>query len=563
MALKVSVVDTKPFSGQQPGTSGLRKVTKVFMQPNYTENFVQCTLDAMGNALKGSTLVVGGDGRFYGKETTAKIIQMCAANGVVKVIVAQNGIMSTPAVSCVIRKYKTSGGIILTASHNPGGIDADFGIKFNISNGGPAPASVTEKIYELSQSISQYKVCADLDVDFSATGSHSFTIDGLGNFEVQVIDSVSDYAEFMKEIFDFTAIRGLLTGSGGASKLTVLVNALHGVMGPYVKTILCQELGMDEANAVNCVPLPDFGKGHPDPNLTYAKELVSALRKGVHDFGAAFDGDGDRNMILGKNAFFVSPCDSLAVIAANLDAIPYFRKTGVKGYARSMPTSAALDRVAKVSGKEMFEVPTGWKFFGNLMDAGRLSLCGEESFGTGSDHIREKDGLWAVLAWLSILAVRKQSVEQILKDHWSKYGRNFFTRYDYENCESGPAGQMMTNLENMIGDASTVGKTYSFGGKTFKIAKCDNFAYTDPIDHSVTTKQGIRVIFEDGSRIIYRLSGTGSAGATIRMYIDSYESDASKILEDSQEMLKPLVEIALQISQLRELTGRQEPNVIT
>lgn len=348
-----------------------------------------------------------------------------------------------------------------------------------------------------------------------------------------------------------------------AVNICEILCCLIAVMGPYVNKILCQELGMDVKDAVNCVPLPDFGKGHPDPNLTYAHELVNALEKGAHDLGAAFDGDGDRNMILGKNAFFVSPCDSLAVIAANLDAIPYFRKTGVKGYARSMPTSAALDRVASVNGKEMFEVPTGWKFFGNLMDANRLSLCGEESFGTGSDHIREKDGLWAVLAWLSILAVRKQSVEEILKDHWSKYGRNFFTRYDYENCESAPAEKMIANLEQMIVDPSTVGKSYTYGGKTFKIAKTDNFEYTDPIDQSVSRKQGIRVIFEDGSRIIYRLSGTGSAGATIRLYVDSYESDHERILADSQEMLKPLVEIALQISQLRELTGRQEPNVIT
>lgn len=556
-------MSTKVFDGMQPGTSGLRKSTKVFMQPNYTENFVQCTLTAMGDKLAKSTLAVGGDGRYYGKEATQKIIQMCAANGVAKVIVAQNGVMSTPAVSCVIRKYKTDGGIILTASHNPGGPDADFGIKFNIANGGPAPAGVTEKIFALSKSIAEYHTCPDLHVDISTVGSHHFTINGIGEFDVQIVDTTQDYAELMREIFDFAAIRGLLTGADGRPKLNVLVNALHGVMGPYVTKILCQELGMDSANAVNCVPLPDFGKGHPDPNLTYAHDLVSELKKGVHDFGAAFDGDGDRNMILGKNAFFISPCDSLAVIANNLDAIPYFQKTGVKGYARSMPTSGAVDRVAKSKGKEMFEVPTGWKFFGNLMDAGRLSLCGEESFGTGSDHIREKDGLWAVLAWLSILAVRKQSVEEIMKAHWQTYGRNVFTRYDYENCESAPAEQMILDLESYIADPASIGKTYSHGGKTFKVAKADNFEYTDPIDQSVSKKQGIRIIFEDGSRIVYRLSGTGSAGATIRMYVDSYESDKDKIFGDAQEMLKPLVEIALQISQLREHTGRTEPNVIT
>lgn len=563
MALTAVTVSTKVFDGMQPGTSGLRKSTKVFMQPNYTENFVQCTLSAMGDKLAKSTLAVGGDGRYYGKEATQKIIQMCAANGVSKVIVAQNGIMSTPAVSCVIRKYKTDGGIILTASHNPGGPDADFGIKFNISNGGPAPAGVTEKIYALSKSITEYRTCPDLHVDISAVGSHHFTINSIGEFDVQVVDTAQDYAELMREIFDFAAIRGLLTGAAGQPKLNVLINSLHGVMGPYVNKILCEELGMDSKNAVNCVPLPDFGNGHPDPNLTYAHDLVNELKKGVHDFGAAFDGDGDRNMILGKNAFFISPCDSLAVIAANLDAIPYFVKTGVKGYARSMPTSCAVDLVAKKKEKEMFEVPTGWKFFGNLMDAGRLSLCGEESFGTGSDHIREKDGLWAVLAWLSILAARKQSVEEIMKAHWQTYGRNFFTRYDYENCASDPAEKMISDLESYIADPASIGKTYSHGGKAFKVAKADNFEYTDPIDHSVSKKQGIRIIFEDGSRIVYRLSGTGSAGATIRMYVDSYESDKDKILGDAQEMLKPLVEIALQISQLRELTGRKEPNVIT
>jgi phosphoglucomutase len=518
----------------------------------------------MEEKLAGSTLVVGGDGRYYGKEAAEKIIRICAANGVSKVLVAQNAIMSTPSVSCVIRKYATSGGIILTASHNPGGIDADFGIKFNIANGGSAPASVTEKIFALSKCISEYYICPDLSVDISQIGSHTFNIDGHGTFQVDVIDSVVDYAELLREIFDFALIRDLLSGAGGHTKLSVLVNALHGVMGPYVKKILCQELGMNESDAVNCQPLPDFGKGHPDPNLTYAHELVDELKKGFHDFGAAFDGDGDRNMIMGKNAFFVSPCDSVAVIAANLDAIPYFQRTGVKGYARSMPTSAALDRVAKATGKEMFEVPTGWKFFGNLMDAGRLSLCGEESFGTGSDHIREKDGLWAVLAWLSILAARKQSVEEILKGHWQTYGRNVFTRYDYENCDSAPANKMISNLEQFISDPATIGKTYTQGGKTYKVAKADNFEYVDPIDGSVTSKQGIRIIFEDGSRIIMRLSGTGSTGATIRMYIDSYyEPTSDKLLLDAQELLKPLVELALKISQLCELTGRQQPDVIT
>jgi len=562
MAMKAVSVKTTPFQGQKPGTSGLRKATKIFMGENYTENFVQCTLSAMGDKLKGCTLVVGGDGRYYGQEAVVKIIKMSAANGVRKLIVGQNGFLSTPAVSCMIRKYQTDGGIILTASHNPGGPDADFGIKFNISNGGPAPAGVTDKIYELSNSISEYHICPDLTPDISKISTQEFSVDG-NPFTLQIMDSVQDYMDFMKEIFDFAAIRGFITGSGGKPPLKVVMNALHGAVGPYVDRILVQELGMSPGAAVKCNTLPDFGGGHPDPNLTYAKELVDAVIADGYDFGAAFDGDGDRNMIIGKNGFFVSPCDSLAVIANNTDAIPYFQKTGVKGFARSMPTSGAVDRVAKAKGLEIFEVPTGWKFFGNLMDAGRLSLCGEESFGTGSDHIREKDGLWAALAWLSILAKRQQGIEDILRDHWKTYGRNFFTRYDYENCESAPAEQMMGNLEKFISDSSTIGKEFSFGDKKFKVAVADNFSYTDPIDQSFTQKQGIRIIFEDGSRLVFRLSGTGSSGATIRMYVDSYESDPNKMFIDTQEALKPLVSIALQISQLRELTGREAPTVIT
>jgi phosphoglucomutase len=562
MALTSVKVPTTPFEGQKPGTSGVRKATKVFMQEHYTENFVQCTLSALGDKLPGCSLVVGGDGRFYSREATVKIIQICAANGVAKTIVGQGGFMSTPAVSCVIRKFKAEGGILLTASHNPGGLDADFGIKYNISNGGPAPAGVTDKIFNLTKTISEYLTVPELKVDIDTLGTQQFTVNGKP-FTVQIVDPVQDYMDYMKEIFDFSAIKNLLSGSGGKPSFKILMNALHGAVGPYAQRILVQELGLDPSCAVKCNPLPDFGGEHPDPNLTYAKELVDEMKKGVHDLGAAFDGDGDRNMIIGKNGFFVSPCDSLAVIAANMECIPYFKKTGVKGYARSMPTSGALDRVAAASGKEFFEVPTGWKFFGNLMDAGRLSLCGEESFGTGSDHIREKDGLWAALAWLSILASKGQSVEDILKEHWNKYGRNFFTRYDYENCDSAPAEQMMTNLNNLVQDASFIGKSFSHADKTFKVAKADNFEYTDPIDGSISKKQGIRIIFEDGSRIIFRLSGTGSSGATVRMYIDSYEGDKSKHFQDAQDMLKPLVEIALVISQLRELTGRTAPTVIT
>ncbi|KAK8752686.1 hypothetical protein OTU49_006859 [Cherax quadricarinatus] len=561
MTLKVYTKATKPFEGQKPGTSGLRKAVKVFQQENYTENFVQCILSAMGGALSGCTLVVGGDGRYFGKEAVDIIIKICAANGVRKVMVGQNSILSTPCVSCVIRKYNTAGGIVLTASHNPGGPNADFGIKFNISNGGPAPDAVTNKIYEISKNIVEYRICPEVHCDISVIGKQEFLVDSRP-FTVEVIDSVVDYVEYMKEIFDFRAIKDLLHGAAG-QPLKVLINAMHGVTGPYVRRIFLEELGASQDCAVNIEPLEDFGGHHPDPNLTYAADLVKAMQEGDYGFGAAFDGDGDRNMILGHKAFFVTPSDSVAVIADNTDYIPYFKKNGVKGLARSMPTGCAIDRVAEKKGVEVFEVPTGWKYFGNLMDAGRLSICGEESFGTGSDHIREKDGIWAVLAWLSILAGRNMSVEQVLHSHWETYGRNFFTRYDYENCESDPCNKMMSVLDAMSGDASMVGKQLSHGEKTYTIAKIDNFEYQDPIDGAVAKKQGVRILMSDGSRVVFRLSGTGSSGATVRMYIESYESDSSTYTKDAQEVLKPLVEIALQLSKLSEYTGRQQPTVIT
>ncbi|XP_052777352.1 phosphoglucomutase-1-like [Mya arenaria] len=558
MSLSVKEVATKPIEGQKPGTSGLRKAVKVYQQENYLENFVQCTLTAaLGDKLSGSRLIVGGDGRYFEKEATYRIVQICAANGVSELFVAHNGLMSTPAVSTVIRKYKLDGGIVLTASHNPGGPDADFGVKYNIANGGPAPEGVTNAIFELTTTISSYKTCPDLKPDISVLGTQSFIVNGKP-FIVNVVDSVKDYVEFMKEIFDFSAIKALLD-----SGLNVLINSMNGVMGPYAKQIFNSDLGVPLSNLINCEPMEDFGGLHPDPNLTYAADLVQELKKGNHGFGAAFDGDGDRNMLLGQNAFFVTPSDSLAVLADNLECIPYFQKSGVKGFARSMPTSGAVDRIAKAKNLECFEVPTGWKFFGNLMDANRLSLCGEESFGTGSDHIREKDGLWAVLAWLSVLANKKLPVETVMTQHWQKYGRNFYTRYDYENCETGPANQMMTNLNAFVSDKSNVGKNYTSGDKTYSIANIDNFEYTDPVDKSVSKNQGIRILFSDDSRIIFRLSGTGSSGATIRMYIEGYESDPVKFSLDPQVVLKPLIDIALQISQLRELTGRQEPTVIT
>ncbi|CAG0890735.1 unnamed protein product [Cyprideis torosa] len=548
-----SAVITTPYDGQKPGTSGLRKPVKIFQQDRYTENFIQAILSSMKEKLVGSTLVVGGDGRFYGKEAVEKIIKIAAGNKVGKLIIGQNGILSTPAASHLIRKRKADGGILLTASHNPGGPDADFGIKFNTSNGGPAPESVTNAIFEITKTISQYWTVPEMSCDIDFVGQNMFPLNDGSEFIVEIVDSVSDYVELMQEIFDFDAIKKMLKGD----KFPVRIDSLNGVTGPYVSQIFLSELECPPSSCVNISPLPDFGGLHPDPNLTYAKSLVKAMEEGEFKFGAAFDGDGDRNMILGYKAFFVTPSDSLAIVAANADCIHYFAKNGVKGYARSMPTAQALDRVAAVTGKEMFEVPTGWKFFGNLMDAGRLSLCGEESFGTGSDHIREKDGIWAVLAWLTILAKRETSVEELLKAHWSKYGRNYFTRYDYENCESEPCNQMMKELEEKITNPDFIGASF---GK-FKVKSADNFEYTDPVDGSVSKKQGLRIIFEDGSRLVYRLSGTGSSGATVRVYVDSFE--ASHYEAPAQEALAPLVAIALELAQIQKFTGRDAPTVIT
>ncbi|KAI5701311.1 hypothetical protein M8J75_008251 [Diaphorina citri] len=562
MSFKSVTVETKVFDGQKPGTSGLRKPTKTFQQEHYTENFIQSILTALGDKLKGSVLVVGGDGRYFGDVAVDKIIKISAANGVAKLIVGQNGILSTPAVSALIRKHQVTGGIVLTASHNPGGPDNDFGIKFNTSNGGPAPDAVTENIYKITTQIKTYSIVPDLKVDITSIGSSSYEVDG-AQFQVDVIDSVEVYLQLMKEIFDFPKLQSLIKGSSGRPPFKLLINSMHGVTGPYVKKIFLEELGAQPDNAVNTTPLPDFGGHHPDPNLTYAADLVQAMQAGDFDLGAAFDGDGDRNMVLGKKAFFVNPSDSLAVLAAHLDSIPYFKKTGVKGYARSMPTGAAIDRVAKANNKELFEVPTGWKYFGNLMDAGRLSLCGEESFGTGSDHIREKDGIWAVLAWLSVVEHTGKPVEEILKSHWKQYGRNYFTRYDYENCSAAPCNQMMDELEKKVSAPEFKGVTLSAEGRSFTVEAGDNFEYTDPIDGSVAKKQGVRVLFTDGSRLIYRLSGTGSSGATVRLYVESYVPATGDIEADAQVALKPLVQVALELSKLPQFTGRDAPTVIT
>lgn len=560
MSLTVVTKTTTPFEGQKPGTSGLRKAVKVFQQENYTENFVQCILESGNTA--GNSLVVGGDGRYYGEEVVDIIIKMAAANGVKKLVVGQRGIFSTPCVSAIIRERGFCGGILLTASHNPGGPDADFGIKYNCSNGGPAPDGVTNAIYELSGKIQKYKICPDVTCNIQVTGTSTYQIEGYGEFTVEVVDSVDSYVNLMKKIFDFNSMADFL------KDFPILMDSLNGVTGPYVERIFLTELNVSSDCVRNTKPLPDFGGLHPDPNLTYAKDLVDTMiASDKYKFGAAFDGDGDRNMILGDRGFFVTPCDSVAVIANNTDCIPYFVETGVKGLARSMPTSCAIDRVAAALNLEIFEVPTGWKYFGNLMDANRLSICGEESFGTGSDHIREKDGIWAILAWLSILAKRKCTVEELLRKHWATYGRNFFTRYDFENCESDPCAEMITELREQLDVAGGTlkGKTFEETGKSYTIASADDFSYTDPIDGSLATKQGIRLIMTDGSRVIYRLSGTGSSGATVRLYVESYEKfdDESKYLQDSQSVLKPLITIAQNVARLQHFTGRDKPTVIT
>ncbi|GAB2232142.1 hypothetical protein Drorol1_Dr00011165 [Drosera rotundifolia] len=579
---KVSRVKTTPFDGQKPGTSGLRKKVKVFVQPHYLQNFVQATFNALSTEkVVGKTLVVSGDGRYYSKEAIQIIIKMSAANGVRRIWVGQNGLLSTPAVSAVIRERvgadgsKASGAFILTASHNPGGPTEDFGIKYNMENGGPAPEGVTNKIYENTTTIKEYLIAEDLpDVDISTPGITSFSGPD-GPFDVEVFDSADTYVKLMKTIFDFEAIRKLLT----SPKFTFCYDALHGVAGAYASRIFVEELGADENSLLNCVPKEDFGGGHPDPNLTYAKELVARMGLGKSnsqveppEFGAAADGDADRNMILGKR-FFVTPSDSVAIIAANaVGAVPYF-SGGLKGVARSMPTSAALDVVAQHLNLKFFEVPTGWKFFGNLMDAGLCSICGEESFGTGSDHVREKDGIWAVLAWLSILAYKNQdnlsgeklvTVEDIVREHWAIYGRHYYTRYDYENVDAGAAKELMAHLVKLQSSLVEVNKIVKAAhSDVANVVNADEFEYKDPVDGSVSSHQGIRYLFEDGSRLVFRLSGTGSEGATIRLYIEQYEKDPSKTSRDSQEALAPLVAVALKLSKMEEFTGRSAPTVIT
>ncbi|MDR2195605.1 MAG: alpha-D-glucose phosphate-specific phosphoglucomutase [Gallionellaceae bacterium] len=538
-------VSTRPYPDQKPGTSGLRKKVTVFRQPHYLENFVQSIFDSIA-APPGSTLALGGDGRYYNREAIQVILKMAAANGFGRVLVGCGGILSTPAASHVIRKYQTFGGLVLSASHNPGGADGDFGIKFNIANGSPAPENITEAIFARSKEISEYRICEAADVALDTLGATS-----LGNMQIEVIDPVTDYADLMESLFDFAAIRALLAGG-----FRLRFDAMHAVTGPYAREIFINRLGASAESVMNAVPLEDFGGGHPDPNLTYAPDLVAALYgEDAPDFGAASDGDGDRNMILGQR-FFVTPSDSLAVLAANATLAPGYTQ-GLAGIARSMPTSAAADRVAAALGIPSFETPTGWKFFGNLMDAGRVTMCGEESFGTSSSHVREKDGLWAVLFWLNVLAARKQPVETIVREHWAKFGRNFYSRHDYENLPVEAANGVISHLrENFAALAGAQFGQYTVQG-------CDDFSYTDPIDGSVSHNQGTRILFTDGSRIVFRLSGTGTEGATLRLYLEAFEADVSRHALDAQDALAELIAIAHRISELRERTGREQPTVIT
>jgi phosphoglucomutase len=544
--MTIQTVATQPFSDQKPGTSGLRKLVSVFQQLHYLENFVQSIFDSIG-PLQGKTLILGGDGRYYNRQAIQIILKMAAASGVSRMKVGKGGILSTPAVSCVIRKYNALGGIVLSASHNPGGPNGDFGIKYNISNGGPAPEKITDAIFERSKVIDRYLVLEAQDIDLDRLGETT-----LGAMTVEVIDSVADYQALMESLFDFDAIQALLKGG----HFRMCMDAMHAVTGPYARGIFETRLGAAPGTVQNGIPLEDFGGGHPDPNLVYAHDLVERMF-GIDplDFGAASDGDGDRNMILGSR-FFVTPSDSLAVLSANAALVPGY-KDGLAGIARSMPTSEAPDRVAAKLGIDCYETPTGWKFFGNLLDAGKATLCGEESFGTGSNHIREKDGLWAVLFWLNILAAKQQSVEQIMRAHWQTFGRNYYSRHDYEAVDSERANTLIANLRNQL--PSLTGR--KLGQR--EVAYADDFSYTDPIDGSVSTKQGVRIGFSDGARLVFRLSGTGTQGATLRLYVESYEADSAKHGQDPQTALADLIGIADEVAQIRSLTGMDKPTVIT
>jgi phosphoglucomutase len=540
----LKTVATKPFADQKPGTSGLRKKVAEFRAPHYVENFVQSIFDSL-EGFAGKTLVVGGDGRFYNSEAIQQVVRIAAANGFGRIVIGQHGWLSTPAVSALIREIGAFGGIILSASHNPGGPDGDFGIKYNASNGGPAPEKITDAIFAKSKAITQYKTLDTPDVDLATLGETK-----VGDATVEIVDPVENYAKLMKKLFDFDAIRALLQ-----SGFRIKFDGMHAITGPYAKAIFEGELGA-KGVVMNGEPLTDFGGHHPDPNLTYAKDLVDlVMAADGPDFGAASDGDGDRNLIIGRGQF-ITPSDSLAMLAANATLAPGYAK-GLAGVARSMPTSGAADRVAAKLDIGRYETPTGWKFFGNLLDAGKATLCGEESFGTGSDHIREKDGVWAVLFWLNILAKRRISVAELAREHWGTYGRNYYTRHDYEEVDLKAGQEMMQALR---GKLATLPGTMLAGRK---VGAADDFAYHDPVDGSDAKGQGIRVLFEDGARLVYRLSGTGTVGATIRIYVEAYEPASGDLAQDAQAALAPLIALARDLSEIEKRTGRKAPTVIT
>jgi phosphoglucomutase len=543
--MSINTVSTTPFPGQRPGTSGLRKKVSVFQQAHYLENFVQSVFDTLGDC-SGKTLVLGGDGRYHNRTAVQTILRMAAAHGFAKVLVGQGGILSTPAVSCVIRKHAALGGIVLSASHNPGGPDGDFGIKYNIANGGPAPEGVTEAVFHRTENIAQYRISDAADIDLNRLGPSR-----VEQMDVEVIDSVADYAELMQQLFDFDAIRKLFAGG-----FRMCFDGMHAVSGPYAKAIIEGQLGAPAGTVINGVPLEDFGGHHPDPNPVNAAQLIEIMAaENAPDFGAASDGDGDRNMILGRK-FDVTPSDSLAVLAANATVAPGYR-AGLKGIARSMPTSQAADRVAEALGIPSFETPTGWKFFGNLLDAGKATLCGEESYGTGSDHIREKDGLWAVLFWLNLLAASGKSVEQLVGEHWARFGRNYYSRHDYEGVDTHAANELMASLRIKL--TAMVGTDLGH----YVVSLADDFEYTDPVDGSVSKQQGVRIVMTNGSRIMFRLSGTGTEGATLRVYLERYEADPTYHHLPTQQALYPLILIAEQVAGIADWTGRAHPTVTT
>ncbi len=542
--METLTIQTQPIDGQKPGTSGLRKKTAVFMGPHYLENFIQAIWNAVG--VQGKTLVLGGDGRYFNDRAAQVILRMAAAAGVAKVIVGQGALLSTPAASHVIRNRGADGGIIMSASHNPGGPDADFGVKYNISNGGPAPEGVTNAIFEATKTLTEYQIVETQDIDLSTIGTTS-----LAGMQIEVIDPVEDYATLMETLFDFPKIKALFAGG-----FTMRFDAMHAITGPYATRILEDTLGAPKGTVLNGVPSPDFGNGHPDPNPIWAKPLVDlVMSDDAPDFAAASDGDGDRNMILGRGVY-VTPSDSLAVLASLAHLAPGYAD-GLKGVARSMPTSRAVDYVAKAKGIDCYETPTGWKFFGNLLDDGRATLCGEESAGTGSDHVREKDGLWAVLLWLNILAESGKSVADILTDHWQTYGRNYYSRHDFEDVDADAANKMMTRLNAMLPDLP--GEVIA--GMTVETA--DEFAYDDPVDGSHSAHQGTRISFTDGTRIVFRLSGTGTVGATLRVYLEKRAEDPAKQHDDPQDALASAIEAAETIAKIKEFTGRDDPNVRT